>query len=143
MKDRASVFWLAGAMLLLVFPIRSWIRYAPRDLLPRTVTPLDGSDPTAARQWLFLWQARTAVPPGATYTVTAPTSDAEMNLFMMSLGLLPEGLGLPTSYYGFRTPAGAHARYVLTYQGKPPPGRVRVRAVLRDGHVYERRETPK
>ena len=145
MRHGALTFlWLAGASLLLVFPLRLWIRAAPRDLLARQISPLDHTDGAAARQWIFLWKARTIVPPGTTYTVIAPTRDVEMNLFMMSLGLLPEAEGLPSSYYGVPTPEiGFRARYVLAYQSALQPGLHLPRAVFTDGTVYERRPPPR
>ena len=145
MRHGALTFlWLAGSSLLLVFPIRLWIRAAPRDLLARPTTPVDHTDGAAARQWIFLCKARTVLPPGTTYTVIAPTRDVEMNLFMMSLGLLPEAEGLPSSYYGVPTPKiGFRARYVLAYQSALQPGLHLPRAVFTDGTVYERRSPPR
>ncbi len=141
-RGALTFLWLAGASLLLVFPLRLWIRAAPRDLLARQISPVDHTDGAAARQWTFLWKARTVVPPGTTYTVIAPTRDVEMNLFMMSLGLLPEAEGLPSSYYGVPTPNGFRARYVLAYQSALQPGLHVPRAVFTDGTVYERRPPP-
>jgi hypothetical protein len=139
-----TLLWLLGASLLLVFPIRLWIRAAPPDLLARPTTPVDQTDGAAARQWIFLRKVRTVLPPGATYTVIAPTRDVEMNLFMMSLGLLPEAEGLPSSYHGVPTPKiGSRARYVLAYQSSLPPGAPLPRAVFTDGTVSERRSPPR
>ena len=145
MRHGALTFlWLAGASLLLVFPLRLWIRAAPRDLLAQQISPVDYTDGAAARQWIFLRKARTVIPPGTTYTVIAPTRDVEMNLFMMSLGLLPEAEGLPSSYYGVPTPeTGFRARYVLAYQSALQPGLHLPRAVFTDGTVYERRPPPR
>ena len=126
-------------MLLLAFPVREWIRTAPHSVLVRPVTPVDGIDPAAARQWTFLRRARAVVPAGATYTVTAPTRDVEMNLYMMSLGLLPDARGIPSSYYGVSTAErGARARYVLAYDNPPMSEDVRLRAGFPEGNVYER-----
>jgi hypothetical protein len=140
MRDRAqTVLLLVESFVLLLFPLRHWIRASPREPLAAPATPLDRTDGVAARQWLFLRQARTTVPPGETYTVVAPTRDVEMNLFMMSLGLLPEARGLPSSYYEVPTPEiGSQARYVLAYENAPASGRVRLRAVFAEGQVYER-----
>lgn len=138
-RGALTFLWLAGASLLLVFPLRLWIRAAPRDLLARQISPVDHTDGAAAGQWIFLWKARTVVPPGTTYTVIAPTPEVELNLFMMSLGLLPEAEGVPSSYYGVPTPIGFGARYVLAYQSALQPGLHLPRAVFTDGTVYERR----
>ena len=140
MKNGAPVAaWLAGSLLLLLFPARFWIREASRDALSAPVTPLDRTDDAAARQWIFLRRAATIIPPGATYTVIAPTLDVEMNLFMMSLGLLPGARPMPSSYYEIPAPnVGSRARYVLAYQNAAVVGPVRVRAVFDEGRVYER-----
>lgn len=131
--------WLAGSLLLLVFPARFWTSDAAKDPLSAPVTPLDRTDASAARQWLFLRRAATIVPPGATYTVIAPAGDVEMNLFMMSLGLLPRARPLPSSYYSVPAPQiGSRARYVLAYQNAAVGGPIRVRAVFDEGRVYER-----
>jgi hypothetical protein len=99
---------------------------------------MDRTDGEAARQWLFLWQARALLPPGTSYTVLGPNPEIEMNLFMMSLGLFPQAEGLPSSYYGVPTPnVGARARYVLVFRRTPPPG-LEPRGTLDEGAVCER-----
>jgi len=143
MRDPRQLLWLWGAVLLLAFPVRDWIRAAPDSVFLRPVTPLDGIDPAAARQWTFLRRARAVVPAGATYTVIAPTRDVEMNLYMMSLGLLPDAQGFPSSYYGVSTEQGARARYVLAYENPPLSEEARVRAVFPEGSVYERPGSPR
>lgn len=126
-------------MLLLAFPVRDWIRAAPDSVFVRPITPLDGIDPAAARQWTFLRRAQTVVPAGATYTVIAPTRDVEMNLYMMSLGLLPDARALPMSYHGVSTTEhGVRARYVLAYDNPPLDEEARPLAVFPEGSVYER-----
>jgi hypothetical protein len=143
MKNRTPGVWLAGAMLLLAFPILYWSRAVPGQLIAAPVTPLDGSDSAAARQWSFLRRARAVVPAGATYTVIAPTRDVEMNLYMMSLGLLPDARGLPSSYHGISTEDGEHARYVLAYEDPPLSEEARLRVVFPEGKVYERPGAPR
>lgn len=140
MTDRVRVvLWLTGSLALLVFPARAWIRESGPGAFSRPVTPLDRIDAAAARQWLFLRRAATVVPRAATYTVVAPTSDVEMNLFMMSIGLLPDARPMPSSYYGVLAPeVGSGARFVLSYENAPTSGPLRVRAVLEEGRVYER-----
>ena len=144
MRNRSHLLWLFGAMLLLAFPVRDWIRAAPDFVFVRPVTPLDGIDLNTARQWTFLRRARAVVPAGATYTVIAQTRDVEMNLYMMSLGLLPDARALPTSYHGISTTDhGARARYVLAYENPPLSEEARLRAVFPEGNVYERPGSPR
>ncbi len=84
------------------------------------------------------------MPAGATYTVIAPTRAVEMNVYMMSLGLLPSARALPTSYHGVSTTEhGSRARYVLAYDNPPLAEEARLLAVFPEGNVYERPETPK
>lgn len=135
---RAARIWLAAALLLLVFPLRRWIAAPSHRLLTLPATPVDHNDREAARQWLFLWQARAFVPPGSSYTVLGPSPDVEMNLFMISLGLFPRAQGLPSSYYGVPAPeVGGQARYVLAFRRAAPPG-LELRRSLDEGAVYER-----
>jgi hypothetical protein len=139
---RTTLGWLTGAILLLAFPARFWIRAAPPRLLT-AATPLDATDPAAARQWLFLSRTRATVPRGATYTVIAPTKDVEMNLFMLSLGLLPEAQALPSSYYGVPASEGNRARFVLVYEEARRPEGLRLRESFPEGKVFERSGAPR
>lgn len=140
MRDRVStLLWLTGSVLLLAFPLRTWIGESAHGPLTWPVTPFDRSDPNAARQWLFLSRAAAIVPPGATYTVVATDRDVEMNLFMISIGLLPDAHPLPTSYYGIPFPAvGSRARFVISYENARAPGPMRIRAAFAEGYVAER-----
>jgi hypothetical protein len=143
MENRLPVvLWLAGALALLAFPARTWIRDDVAGALSAPVTPFDRTDGAAARQWLFLRRASAVVPATASYTVVAPTLDVEMNVLMMSFGLLPEARPMPSSYYGVPTPlAGGRARFVLSYDRARVPGPLRVVAAFDEGVIYERPET--
>jgi hypothetical protein len=80
------------------------------------------------------------VPPKSSFTVVADDRDVEMALYMMSFGVIPDGLPLPTSYYGNPTPEyGRDARYVLAFDltDAPEPG-ARLIARVQGGAVYER-----
>lgn len=134
--------WLGACFALLLFPLASWLRIPAGYRLVLPDTPFDGIDPRKTEEWAFLWLARDLVPRGASYTVVARDAGTEMNLFMMALGILPDRLPLPTSYFGNRQPEGARARYVLAFGCSPPdePGLVRVGRRLRGGCVFRREE---
>jgi hypothetical protein len=134
----STVLWLGGAFLLLAFPLHEWSREPAGDRLSAPVTPLDRTDRAAASQWLFLRRAATSLPRDAQFTVVAPIPQVELNLFMMSIGLLPRARPLPSSYYGVPASPGSEARYVLAYQDAEVSGPVRVRAVFEQGRVLER-----
>ena len=137
--------WLAAGAVLLAFAPQTWSRGGQGSWFAPAETPLDRASPAAAAQWRFLSDALPALPPGATYTILAPTRDAEMNLFMMSLGLyVARGhLPIPSSYFGVDWPGrGEGADYVLDYgcrQTAPAPAETAVR--VRGGCVL--RSTPK
>jgi hypothetical protein len=114
-----SWLWLLAAALLLVFPLRLWTSPQGRSLLHLPTTPVDVSDPELAAAWRFLEAAAGHVPTGATYTCRADDPVLEMNLHMVSLGLLAHADARPSSYYGRPTPAGgSHASYLLV-MGQP------------------------
>ena len=83
------------------------------------LTPLDATKPDAAEEWQFLDLARGFVPRGATFTVLARDKSREMELFMMSFGLLPEGVPLPSSYFRIPKKIGERAEYVLAFECDP------------------------
>lgn len=110
--------WLLAAAALLVFAPRVWNRGGQPHWFTLAQTPLDRPSPAAAAQWKFLTESLAVLPPGATYTIFAPTLDEEMNLFAMSIGLhVARGhLPVPSSYLGVPYPGGgAGADYALDY----------------------------
>jgi hypothetical protein len=130
--------WLAGALAILAFPL---IFQRPTvDPLRLPTTPVDLVDPARARQWLFLSESRAHLPPHPSFTVVAEDPDVEMALYMMSFGIVADGLPLPTRYYGNPTPeAGRDARFILAYglsEDPAPPARLVAR--VPGGAVYER-----
>jgi hypothetical protein len=78
-------------------------------------SPFDNTHSGQAEQWIFLRQAARQVPRGASFTILAPDRETEMSLFMMAVGLLPEALPLPSSYYGKSTATGDQARFALEF----------------------------
>jgi hypothetical protein len=137
---RAPAVWFAGAALLLVFPLARFFGRPLREELRLPVTPVDRVDPARADQWLFLSESRRHLPPKPTFTVLAEDPDVEMALYMMSYGVVEDGLPLPTRYYGNPTPEfGSEARYVLAF-GLPeaPEPSARLVATVPGGAVYER-----
>jgi hypothetical protein len=137
---RRRAVWLAGAALVALFPLWRFFERPLREQLRFPITPVDRVDDARARQWLFLAESRPHVPPRSSFTVLAEDPDVEMALYMMSYGILPDGLPLPTRYYGNPTPDhGREARYVLAF-GLPdlPEPSVRLVARVSGGAVYER-----
>ncbi len=132
--------WLLAALALLIFPLASWLRIAAgyRFFVPGT--PLDHTRPDMAAEFDFLWNCRRLVPPGATFTVLGPARDPEMALFMVSLGVLPDRVALPSSYYGVVSEEGARADYVLAFGcGAADRATLAFVARVRGGCVYRRR----
>lgn len=113
------VGWLAGCAALLLLVVLRWGEIPAGSRLRVPTSPLDnvaGLGETTRIGWGFLWQVRELLPAGATYTIVAGDRDTEMSLYMLSLAVLTECRGFPTSYYGIATPErGAEARYVLSY----------------------------
>jgi hypothetical protein len=111
--------WLAAALVLLLFPAVGWHRIPAGYRLSLPVTPLDATRPATAEEWQFLDLARGFVPRRATFTVLARDKSREMELFMMSFGLLPEGVPLPTSYFLEPEEIGDRAQYALAFECDP------------------------
>ena len=84
---------------------------------PSLTSPFDNTGSGHAEKWIFLSEAAELVPHGASFTVIAPDREAEMSLFMMAVGLLPNATPLPTSYYGQPVSIGQEARFVLELEG--------------------------
>ena len=139
---RSRIAWLAGAAVLVLFPLWRFFERPLREQLRLPLTPVDRVDGARARQWLFLEESRPHVPPKSSFTVLADDPDVEMALYMMSFGVLQDGLPLPTSYYGNPTAEyGREARYVLAFDlpdAPEPPSRLRLVARVPGGAVYER-----
>jgi len=135
-KAAGLLAWLVASCVLL-FPLTTWFR--PVSLAE---TPLDETNPVLARQWRFLLVAAPQVPPGASFTPIAQDAQKETSLFFLSLGLIPDGRALPSSYWNKPTPSqGALAEYLLVF-GLPPakaPGNDIV-AIVPDGCVLKRRK---
>ena len=137
---RARLVWLAGAVALVVFPLGRFFARPLREQLALPITPIDRLDPARARQWLFLAESRAHLPAKPSFTVLAEDPDVEMALYMMSFGIVEDGLPLPTRYYGNPTPElGRDARFILAFglAGNPDPS-ARLVARVFGGAVYER-----
>ena len=129
--------------MLLVFPLVRWASAPSGTRIGLPQTPLDRSTPWSAALWRFLVHAREFVPKGATFTVFAPDLRAEMELFMMSIGLLPDRVPVPASYFGNPLPErGAQAKYVLVFRCGPAPGGGTLVARVPDGCVFRRDAAP-
>jgi len=113
--------WLAAALILLLFAPLVWKRGGRGGWFEIAETPLDRPSPSGAQQWRFLSDTLAVVPPGASYTIFAPTPDEEMNLFMMSLGVCLGRRPLPHSYFGHVSSVYSdNAEYVLDFGCRTP-----------------------
>jgi hypothetical protein len=142
MESRAGRLWsgVAAAVLLLAVSVASDFASPGGGLgsWPR-FTPSDRSPGNAARWWRFVDLARVHVPKGATYTVVAANSAAEMRLYMIAFGLLPDRDIFPTSYFGKELPeVGGRAEYVLAFGKVVPEGTIELVAHVEGGSVYRR-----
>ena len=135
----ARFAWSVAAFLLLLFPAARWAAAPPGTRLRAPRTPLDRTTPWSVPDWEFLAAARDLVPPGETFTVRAADRRHEMNLFMMSIGLLPRGRPEPSSYAGFPYPGdGLSATYVLDFGCSLPPANGALVARVPHGCVLRR-----
>ncbi len=106
-------------------------------------SPLDNTRSDLVLQWQFLAAAAPHIPTGESFTVEARSTEDELSLGMMALGLLPAARLQPSSYYGVATSAGDTARYVLVYGrgsacDEPDSDLVLIARVV-GGLLYERR----
>lgn len=140
----SSSIWLAGCVALVVMIGAYWARVPGAERFRAPTSPLDrvgGLNETTRHGWGFLWQARDVLPPGATYTIVAGDAQIEMSIYMMSLAVLTECRGMPTSYYGKPSAAaGAEARYVLVYRCAARPAGATMVQQLDDGCIWDRGE---
>ena len=107
-----GAIWWAGVFISVVLLIRPH-GWEGIDLSRRS--PFDNTGSGHAEQWVFLNEAAEHVPRGASFTIVAPDRETEMSLYMMSVGLLPDALPFPSSYYGRATTDGESARFVLVF----------------------------
>jgi hypothetical protein len=136
-----SWLWLAAAAFLLLFPLRFWSKPVGRAMLSVAASPVERCNPQLGAAWRFLHSAGAYLPSGATYTVLAPTPEAEMEALMVAFGLLPDARPLPSSYYGRPLPElGGQAEYLLVLAGTPlKEGGTEPVAELEGGVVLRRR----
>lgn len=139
--SRTSI-WFAGCIALLVVIAAQWARTPSAERFRPPTSPLDrvgGLNEAKRLGWGFLWQVREVLPPGSTYTILAADTQTEMSLYMMSLAVLPELQGMPTSYYERPTAeVGAAARYLLVYRCSVEPAGATLVQKLDDGCIWER-----
>lgn len=144
-EPRRLRLWLATAAVLCAISLGRMLALRPDAWFTLPITPVDRVDGTRARQWLFLESSRPHVPAGASFTVVAEDPDVEMALYMMSFGLFPKCLPVPTRYYGIPTAEdGRTARYVLAFGEKAADARgdaddpMRLVARVAGGAVFDR-----
>ncbi len=110
--------WLLAAVALLAFPARFWSTPAGRATLAPPAAAVLRSNPALGRAVRFLEAAAPLVPPGATFTVRADSAEAEMEAYMVAVGVVAHARALPSSYYGTPLPAvGGTADYLLALPG--------------------------
>ena len=129
--------WLLASVVLLAFPIARWASIPASERFAPVKTPLDRTTPWSAPQFRFLREATGFVPPGAAFTVLAPDGRTEMNLFMMSIGVLPDRLALPASYFLVPIPESMkRAEYFLAFRCAAVPGGLVPVAQVPDGCIF-------
>jgi hypothetical protein len=134
--------WLAGALILLVPSAATWILFFRDHGWRQPSSPIDLAQPVYASHWRFLSSARRIVPNGATYTVKGQTLAGEMDLFAISLDVLPRAKAMPSSYLSYPLPDGQKAKYVLVEgSGQCPPDATVMRPV-EGGSVCIREQAP-
>jgi hypothetical protein len=119
-----------------------WAGVDPAIRFRPPTSPLDnvaGLNETTRLGWGFLWQAREVLPAGASYTIVASDPQTEMSLYMLSIGVLTECQGFPTSYYLRPSPdSGAMARYVLAFGCAAQPEGAELVQKLDEGCIWDR-----
>ena len=135
---RLPALWLAGAFVLLLFPLARWLAIPPGYRLVSTETPLDGTRPDLAYAWRFLVLARPLVPPRARITTIARDDGREMELFMLAVGLYPDARPVPTTYFLKPQVEGAQADYVLALDCDVPEGKAVLVGKVPGGCVWRR-----
>jgi len=135
----AAVWWsgtIISTAVLVSLPLRvAEVNHSLR-------TPFDNTDSGHAAQWSFLSEASHHVPAGASFTVVADDRDLEMSLYMMAVGLLPEAVALPSSYYGRSAPIGERAGFVLKFEGSASDHPPQYHAIeVNGGWVWQRLAT--
>jgi hypothetical protein len=143
-RARRARLWLAGALVLCLFPLMPRLGRSLREQLRLPATPVDRTHGEWAREWLFLESCQPFLPSNARFTVLAADADTEMALYMMAIGLFPAGQPVPHTYYRMPHPEqAAAAQYSLEYRKSAPENpRARLIARVPDGAIYERPPTP-
>ena len=138
-KNLRRGLWLIGVVVLSLWTVFGWSRIPSGQRFLAPNSPLDNTPGLNARQWAFLWQVHEVLPEDASYTIEATTPGEEMDLFMMSLGILTSQTPHPATYY-MRTTNGdeLNARYVLSFDCTVVPLDTSVVARLDDGCICER-----
>lgn len=133
-----------AAALLLAFPIRFWAKPVGRAMLAVPSSPVERVNPELGRTWRLLREVAPRIPAGATFTVRAATDEAEMEAFMVAVGLLPHGRPVPSSYYGVPQPGfGSEAEWVVAVGEVSLAGEgTEVVARSKDGLLLRRRPHP-
>jgi len=135
-----AAVWCFGIIISTAALVSLPLRSAEVDHSLRT--PFDNTGSGHAAQWAFVSEASHHVPHGATFTVAAADRDLEMSLYMMAVGLLPEAVALPSSYYGRSTPIGERAGFVVEFEGSASDHPPRYHAIeVTGGWVWQRLAT--
>jgi hypothetical protein len=137
-RSAGTLLWILASCALLVAPVVQWLDLPARERLLVPQTPVDRTLGRYAEEWRFLAAAREFVPDGASLTVRADSYTREVSLYILSLGLFPEALPIPTAYYD---PPAEHqkrrARFVLSLRCQPPHrAGLQIVARLPDGCVF-------
>jgi hypothetical protein len=142
-RGRLRRIWRTAPAAFLLFPLISWLAQKD-DALPLVPdTPIARVNADWSDRFRFLRRASPLVPSGGRYTARAADPGGEMVLYMMSIGLVPQGTPLPSSYHGDFRPEGSRAQYVLSFGCVPagPPPAALLRPIT-GGCVLRRSQPP-
>lgn len=139
MRIPAARIWVLSAIALCAVAARRRLSYRVGEQLQFPATPLDRTSASGTREWAFLRECRSRIPPGVSLTVMAADPAQESALFMLALGVYPDHSVWPSSYFGTMTPVGSQAEYVLIYDGVRRPDGLEIVAEWADGAIGRRK----
>ena len=128
--------WIIGAIAVLIGPAVRWTDFLRTHRIERPASPTENDQPQLAAYWRFLADARQFVPKGSSYTIKAPTTDDETQLFFLSQGLYGDVEPRPSTYVWQPQPGGG--KYVLVYGSAECPPDTRLMHSVKGGAVCVR-----
>jgi len=129
---RAAI-WFTTLVVLLSWMLLGWTRFPPGDRVVIRETPFDRTPGLDSGYWKFLQQVGEVLPRGATFTIRAETSDAEMKLFMLSQSAVTQQRAIPTTYYGGSFSEADEVKWIASYRCAVVPAGSTIVSRLPDG----------